>query len=257
MKKKTYLIIIMALVLVFSVGCKDEVGKLEELEKEESKDSSKDNIKEEKIEDKGEIYMGLEQLELPKEGEKIGVIKTNYGEIKVRLFGDIAPKTVENFITLSNDEYYNGIIFHRVMNEFMIQGGDPTASGRGGESIWGKSFEDEFHESYHNFRGSLSMANSGPNTNGSQFFIVQKTQVDDDFISQMESIGEEGGFPEDVVKAYKELGGTPWLDYKHSVFGHVFEGMDVVDAIASLQVDSQGKPAEPVIIETIEIIEYQ
>ena len=101
------------------------------------------------------------------------------------------------------------------------------------------------------------MANAGANTNGSQFFIVQKTQVEDNFIEQMESIGQEGGFPEDVVKAYKEFGGTPWLDYQHTVFGQVFEGMDVVDEIASVEVDSQGKPAEPVIIETIEIVEYQ
>ena len=101
------------------------------------------------------------------------------------------------------------------------------------------------------------MANSGANTNGSQFFIVQKTQVEADFIEQMESIGAEGGFPEGVVKAYSELGGTPWLDFKHTVYGQVFEGMDVVDEIASVEVDSQGKPADPVIIETIEIIEYE
>lgn len=220
-----------------------------------SKDGNLDNVPNENSQ--GGIEMKFDQLDLPKVGEEVALIKTNHGEIKVRLFPRVAPKAVENFVTHSKNGYYDGVSFHRILNEFMIQGGDPEGTGRGGKSIWGSAFEDEFDINYHNIRGALSMANAGANTNGSQFFIVQKTQVDDDFISQMESIGEEGGFPEDVVKAYKELGGTPWLDYKHSVFGHVFEGMDVVDAIASLQVDSQGKPAEPVIIETIEIIEYQ
>lgn len=214
------------------------------------KDVPNDNLQ-------GGIEMKFDQLDLPKVGEEVAVIKTNHGEIKIRLFPHIAPKAVENFVTHSKDGYYDGVTFHRILNEFMIQGGDPEGTGRGGKSIWGSAFEDEFHINYHNIRGALSMANAGANTNGSQFFIVQKTQVEDDFIGQMESIGEEGGFPADAVKAYKELGGTPWLDYKHTVFGQVFEGMDVVDAIASVQVDSQGKPAEPVIIETIEIVEYK
>ena len=160
-------------------------------------------------------------------------------------------------MTHARNGYYDGVTFHRVLNEFMIQGGDPDGTGRGGKSIWGSAFEDEFDLNYHNIRGALSMANAGADTNGSQFFIVQKTEVDAGFIEQMEDIGPEGGFPKDVVDAYKELGGTPWLDYKHTVFGHVFEGMDVVDEIASVEVDPQGKPAEPVIIETIEIIDYE
>ena len=205
----------------------------------------------------GGIEMKFDQLDLPKQGEEIAVMKTNHGDIKIRLFPEIAPKAVENLTTHAKAGYYDGITFHRILNEFMIQGGDPEGTGRGGKSIWGSAFEDEFNINYHNIRGALSMANAGANTNGSQFFIVQKTQVDDDFIQQIESIGEEGGFPEDVVKAYKELGGTPWLDYKHTVFGQVFEGMDVVDKIASVEVDSQGMPAEPVILETIEIIVYE
>lgn len=205
----------------------------------------------------GGIEMKFDQLDLPQQGDEIAIIKTNHGDIKIRLFPQVAPKAVENLKTHAKNGYYDGVTFHRILNEFMIQGGDPEGTGRGGQSIWGSAFEDEFNINYHNIRGSLSMANSGPNTNGSQFFIVQKTQVDADFIEQMEGIGEEGGFPQEVVNAYKELGGTPWLDYKHTVFGQVFEGMDVVDEIASVKVDSQGKPAEPVVIETIEIIEYQ
>lgn len=209
-------------------------------------------------EEQGGNIMILEQLEQPKEGEEVAVIKTNHGDIKLRLFPEVAPKAVENFTTHAKNGYYDGVTFHRVMNEFMIQGGDPEGTGRGGESIWGDSFEDEFDPSYHNFRGALSMANAGPNTNGSQFFIVQKTDAGSDLIGQMESAGEEAGFPKLVVDAYKELGGTAWLDFKHTVFGQVYEGMDVVDEIAAVKVDPQSsKPEEAVIIETIEIIEYK
>lgn len=201
--------------------------------------------------------MSLEQLQMPSQGEEVAVITTNHGEIKVRFFEKAAPKTVENFKTHAKNGYYDGVTFHRVMNEFMIQGGDPDGTGRGGESIWGDSFEDEFDPYYHNLRGALSMANAGPNTNGSQFFIVQKTDVDNNMIKDITKIGEEGGFTSEVIEAYKELGGTPWLDFKHSVFGQVYEGMDVVDKIANLEVDGRDMPEEPVVMEKIEILEFK
>lgn len=178
-------------------------------------------------EESGGDSMNSEQLKAPELGEEIAVIKTNHGDIKLRFFPEVAPKAVENFKTHAKDGYYDGVTFHRVMNDFMIQGGDPDGSGRGGESIWGKSFEDEFDPNYKNLRGTLSMANAGPNTNGSQFFIVQLE------------------------------GGTSWLNGKHTVFGQVFEGMDVVDKIASVKVDGASKPIEPVIMETVEVKEYK
>ncbi len=200
----------------------------------------------------------LEQLQAPKQGEEIAIIKTNHGDIKIRLFPEVAPKTVENFVTHAKNGYYDGVIFHRVIKDFMIQGGDPTGTGMGGESIWGSPFEDEFNPEYHNLRGALSMANSGPNTNGSQFFIVQAKQIDPSLMEQMTSIGEEGGFSKDVVNSYKKLGGTPWLDFSHTVFGQVFEGMDVVDKIAEQEVDPKdNKPVEEIKIDTIEIVEYK
>ena len=110
------------------------------------------------------------------DNEALVVMNTTLGPIKIKLFPDIAPKTVENFLTHAENGYYDGIIFHRVMDDFMIQGGDPTGTGTGGESIYGGSFEDEFSEEVFHLRGALSMANAGPNTNGSQFFIVQKTK---------------------------------------------------------------------------------
>ena len=193
------------------------------------------------------------QTQAPASGEEVAVIKTSKGDIFVRLFPEHAPKAVENFKTHAKNGYYDGLIFHRVINDFMIQGGDPTGSGMGGESIWGKSFEDEFTPELHNLRGALSMANAGPNTNGSQFFIVQAKQVSDDMLDQLETAPEEL-FPTECVREYEALGGTQWLDYKHTVFGQVYDGMDVVDDIAGVKVDFfQNKPVEDVVIETIEI----
>lgn len=186
-------------------------------------------------------------------GDTVAIMKTTLGNIKILLFPDAAPKAVENFTTHAKNGYYNGIIFHRVIPDFMIQGGDPTSTGRGGESIWGKSFEDEFSVDYHNIRGALSMANAGPGTNGSQFFIVQAKEVDDGLISQMEQLSDRG-FPTECVEDYKTLGGTPWLDYKHTVFGQVVEGMETVDAIAEVKTGVADKPVNDVVILGIDII---
>ncbi len=186
-------------------------------------------------------------------GDIVALMKTTLGDIKILLFPDAAPKAVENFTTHAENGYYNGIIFHRVIPDFMVQGGDPDGSGCGGESIWGRSFEDEFSVDYHNIRGALSMANAGPCTNGSQFFIVQAKEVDSGLISQMEQLSDRG-FPAECIEDYKALGGTPWLDFKHTVFGQVIEGMDVVDSIATVKTGFGDKPLEDVVINGIDII---
>ncbi|MBY6274002.1 MAG: peptidylprolyl isomerase [Bacillaceae bacterium] len=186
-----------------------------------------------------------------KENEILAVMETSAGTIQIKLFPEYAPKAVENFVTHAKNGYYEGIIFHRVINDFMIQGGDPTGTGRGGESIYGTSFEDEFTPFLFNFRGALSMANAGPNTNGSQFFIVQKQTLEAELKEQMEM----AGYPQEAIQYYEENGGTPWLDFRHTVFGHVIEGMDVVDRIASMPTDMMDKPLEDVVIEKITIKE--
>lgn len=196
--------------------------------------------------------MSSYQLREPQAGDLVAVMKTNMGEIKIKLFPAEAPKTVENFTTHAKNGYYNGLIFHRVIKDFMIQGGDPTGTGMGGESIWGRSFEDEFEPSLHNLRGALSMANAGPNTNGSQFFIVEASTVPQNMISQMKDMPD--AFPEAVVEDYVKLGGTPWLDFRHTVFGQVFSGMEVVEKIASVKVGPQDKPIDAVVIQEIEIL---
>ena len=193
------------------------------------------------------------QIRMPQAGDTVAVMKTTLGEIKILLFPDAAPKAVENFVTHAKNGYYTGIIFHRVIPDFMIQGGDPTGTGRGGESIWGKSFKDEFSVDYHNIRGALSMANAGPGTNGSQFFIVQAKEVDSGLLSQMEQLSDRG-FPTECVEDYKALGGTPWLDFKHTVFGQVVEGMDVVAKIEKVATGTADRPVEDVKIISATIV---
>ena len=197
--------------------------------------------------------MQVYQLKAIESGDIVAIMKTNMGDIEIKLFPEKAPKTVENFVTHAKNGYYNGLIFHRVIKDFMIQGGDPTGTGMGGESIWGKKFADEFDPDLHNLMGALSMANAGPNTNGSQFFIVQAHTVPENMVEQMREMPT--AFPEDIVVAYENIGGTPWIDFRHTVFGQVMMGMEVVDAIANVKVGPQDKPVEDVVIESIEIIE--
>ena len=148
----------------------------------------------------------------------MATLHTNHGTIELELFPDEAPKTVQNFEDLARKGFYDGVIFHRVIPDFMIQGGDPTGTGRGGP---GYQFEDEPND-HRIVRGALAMANAGPNTNGSQFFIVTAQSA-------------------------------PWLDGKHTVFGQVTEGMQAVDAIEALPTGSQDRPQEPPVIESIEL----
>ena len=171
---------------------------------------------------------------------------TNYGDIVIQLFPEQAPKTVENFVGLSEKGYYKDVIFHRVISDFMVQSGDPTGSGMGGESLWGDSFEDEFSPELFNLRGALSMANSGPATNGSQFFIVQNSNVPEQMVDQL----KDANYPEEAITEYQK-GGTPWLDFHHTVFGQVISGMDIVDRIANAKTAMQDKPVEPIVIENM------
>lgn len=245
----------------------------------------------------GTVYADKEygfQTEKPAEGETVAIMHTSMGDISIRFFPEAAPKAVENFLTHAKNGYYNGLTFHRIIDDFMIQGGDPEGTGTGGESIWGKSFEDEFDKKLMNLRGSLSMANSGVNTNGSQFFINQakpdgktaaelKKTYDYDTIIQSyctqygmtaaaveAALKQQGGIspdsrlvPDEVWEVYAQNGGNIHLDGAwresggHTVFGQVYDGMDVVDAIAGVETDSNGLPSEAVTIRTIEVTAYR
>lgn len=233
------------------------------------------------------------QLESPDQGEDIAIMHTSMGDITMRFFPEAAPKAVENFISLAQEGYYDGITFHRVINDFMIQGGDPTATGTGGESVSGEDFEDEFSDKLFNIRGSVAMANSGADTNGSQFFINQAGADNVDWessetnwkgvyeaICSYQQSGQLQAFLDaygqsytsflntdivldDVKKLYEEQGGNPYLDGAfnaldrgHTVFAQVISGMDVVDKIAAVETDSSNKPVTDVVIESIEITTY-
>ncbi len=244
------------------------------------------------------------QLETPQKGDTVVVMRTSLGDISIRLFPEAAPKAVKNFTTHAKNGYYNGLTFHRVIQDFMIQGGDPN--GTGGESIWDEPFEDEFDSKLLNLRGSLVMANSGVNTNGSQFFINQagatgstaaqlkdaaQTAYDnqhaqyqtaynqyamyygDQFKQQYPTlnsfIAANGGLspivsrvPEAVWELYANVGGNIHLDGAwrasggHTVFGQVYAGMEVVDAIAAVETDENDKPTTPVTIVSIDVTTY-
>ena len=190
------------------------------------------------------------QLDLDNVDGPVATIKTNHGDLVIQLFPDHAPLTVTNFVNLAKSGYYDGVIFHRIIKDFMIQGGDPTGTGMGGESSFGGSFQDEFSEELYNIRGALSMANAGPDTNGSQFFIVQNTDL-----PYAKKELERGGWPAPIAEVYAENGGTPHLDRRHTVFGQLVDedSYKVLDEIAAVEVGMQDKPVEDVVIETIEV----
>lgn len=174
-------------------------------------------------------------------------IKTNRGTIIVELFEDVAPLAVKNFIEHATDGYYDGVVFHRVIRDFMIQGGDPTGTGSGGESIYGEAFADEFSDQLFHLRGALSMANAGPDTNGSQFFIVSASSFPAPFIEQLKD------YPGEIQAAYQKMGGAPWLDGHHSVFGQVIDGMNVVETIEQTTTDFLDHPVDEVVMESVTI----
>lgn len=216
-----------------------------------------DTSKEETPNSKPTEDVTMVQFEEVKAGATIAKMDTTEGVITLVLYPDLAPKAVENFTTHAKDGYYDGVIFHRVINEFMIQGGDPQGTGRGGESIWGKVFDNEYSEQLYHFRGALAMANAGPDTNGSQFYIVQ-AHAQSGVNKQAFDTGEKQmnrTYPANVKEKYEEEGGTPSLDGGYTVFGQVIEGMDIIDAIATTQTDSSDRPKIDVVINKITIEE--
>jgi len=197
----------------------------------------------------------------PEIGEEIVVISVkDYGDIKIKLFEDECPKGVENFKRLiSEKNYYDDVIFHRVIEGFVIQAGDPTGTGSGGESIWGEGFEREFNDGLRHFAGAVAYAtNSVDFLNKSQFYIVCQNTGDEFNTSYFNMIEDSYGvsFPNNIRETYQEYGGTPFLDGSYEVFGQVFEGMDIVLEIAKAETDDSDKPYDDIIIESATIQEY-
>ena len=233
------------------------------------------------------------QFSMPKEGDTIAIFHTTAGDITVRFFPEAAPKTVENFLTHAQEGYYDGCEFFRVIDDFMIQGGDPTNIGNGGESIWGGTFEDELVPYLSPYYGALCMANRGAytKTNGSQFFIVTTKSNDTTRVEYCNAkAAKNEQIAQEKIDYYKTVGGAMWLDYQistlyetnyksspsaHTVFGQVISGMDVAETIAAGETYNQTEqdaammqdktqttvlvnhPKEPVVITSIEITTYK
>jgi peptidyl-prolyl cis-trans isomerase B (cyclophilin B) len=248
MRKKGLFILIFVTIVVMLAACGTSPKKKDEASTSTKTTAAKTEQKEgaKQVADTSYPQLSTDVAE----NEKLVEMETSMGTIKIKLFPEYAPKAVENFVKHSQDGYYDGLIFHRVINDFMIQGGDPNGNGTGGESIWKTPFEDEFSPNLFNLRGALSMANSGSNTNGSQFFIVQKTTLDPSMKEEM----DKAGYPKEIIDAYDKNGGTPWLDHRHTVFGQVIEGMDIVDKIADTKVDAKDKPEQDVVIKGIKVL---
>lgn len=274
LKKILVIILMITIVLVLS-GCDEQVDKgdddevLTYLNNKNKKNSSSDDSEGDEEESSGfmkdvknlsseeAVSKAENQMSEPNEGDQIAIFHIkNYGDIKVKFFEEVAPKAVENFVTHAKDGYYNGVIFHRVIEEFMIQGGDPEGTGYGGESIWGSGFDEELSVDALPYRGALCMASSGTGTSslGSQFYIVQANYNEEKEI-YLDNYGL-GNFKE----AYKKFGGdlADLVGYgQYTTFGQVIEGMDIVDKIAKVETNpSNDKPLEDVIIESIEITTY-
>lgn len=198
------------------------------------------------------------QLQAPKAGDTIAIIDTSMGTMKAIVYPQYAPKAVENFTTHAGEGYYDGLIFHRVMQSFMIQGGDPLGTGLGGESIWGEPFDIEVCAELHHIKGALAMARRGDTTvsQGSQFYIVHGGPINSSMVAEMKSYTAEEGWGEAVANAYAQVGGYPSLDFQYTVFGQVYEGLEVIDKIAAVETDEKDKPYDDVTIYSIKIETY-
>lgn len=212
-----------------------------------------------KLEDLGEPAAATGKMlnyTAPEKGEDIIVMSIkDYGDVKIKLFPEQAPKGVANFKTLAKKNYYNGLIFHRIIQNFMIQGGDPLGNGTGGACVWGDKFDGGVSDDLSHVAGAVAYANSGAtSTNGSQFYIVTGEKYTDDILSMYESSGYS--WKDEVKEAYKEYGGAPWLDGQYTIFGQVFDGLDIVFDIQNVETDASDKPSKDVIIDKITVEKY-
>lgn len=258
MKKVISFIVMMFVLLFVLTACGNDevanntVNQTSNKTSNTSKNTTENRSKEESKVNVNYLEAAQKQMAQPTEDETTAVLHIkDYGDIKVKFFKEVAPKAVENFVTHAKQGYYNGLTFHRVIKEFMIQGGDPEGTGMGGESIWGEGFGTELDYGLVPYRGALCMAMSSlPNSIGSQFFIEQ-ANYDESMANSMKN----GGYPEDLLEQYKTYGGSMHLYMQYTVFGQVYEGMEVVDKIAEVETDANDKPLENVVIESIEVKE--
>lgn len=256
MKKIVSFLTVMLVLLFVLTGCGDEkvVDNTSNKTAPKTSNTVQNSSKEDSKVSVDYADAATKQMAMPETGETVAIFHIkNYGDVKVKFFEEEAPKAVENFITHAKEGYYNGVIFHRVINEFMIQGGDPEGTGMGGESIWGTDFEEELSSELVPYRGSLCMASRGLQNSpslGSQFFITQRN-----YSEQMVAYLQSYGYSAELIEQYKKYGGDILSLYQqYTVFGQVYEGMEIVDRIAAAQTDANDRPEEDVVIESIDVI---
>ncbi len=264
---KIFLIILLLIIMLFSLtACGEEENSTTTESNSQSNSNSKgENVMTEAEKFKNELknlsveevkQNGAAQFAEPEEGDTIAILHIEgYGDVKIKFFENIAPKACENFITHAKEGYYNGLTFHRVIEEFMIQGGDPLGNGTGGESIWGEDFGEELSPTVLPYKGALCMASRGTGTKsiGSQFFIVQAN-----YNEEMEQYLSYYGYS-NLLESYKQYSGDLFdlaISYQYTTFGQVIEGLDVVDKIAATETDTNDKPVSDVKISSIEITTY-
>lgn len=256
---RRYLAILLAAILLMNIlaGCGSDTSEtttaeetVTTTEKQETTTEAEMTTEYEKV----EIHTPKEfsQTGEPEEGETVAIIHIkDMGDICVKFFYEDSPLAVENFVTLAANGYYDGIIFHRVIADFMIQGGDPSGTGMGGESMWGTEFKNEYSDRLAQINGSLAMARTQAlDTNGSQFFINDGPELAEEYL-------EYYGVDESLWDTFLEHGGNPHLQDQYTVFGQVYDGMDIVETISQTETDSSDKPVNDVVIESIEIKQYE
>ena len=250
MKKRICILCMTMMMIPFLFACNDQETKKEQ-EATTTEAVGQQETTTEKKDDTAVITDDFQTL-LPEEGETIAIFHIkDYGEIRVKFFPEDSPLAVENFLTLAEDGYYDGLIFHRVIADFMIQTGDPTGTGLGGESKWGEDFKNEYSDRLRHINGSLGMARTAElDTNGSQFFINCGVVWPEEAFTYYQ-------LDEKHWDAYTTYGGNPHLQDDYTVFGQVYEGMDIVAAICGVDTDENDKPLNDVVIESIEVTEYK
>ena len=199
-------------------------------------------------------YTGIVNYTPPEEGEDILVLTLkDYGDIKIKLFPDEAPKGVQNILGLTESKYFDGLIFHRIINEFMIQTGSPQGNGRGGESIWGGRFNGGVSPNLTHIAGAVAYGNAGTlDSSGSQFYIVTGEKLSDDILAQYVNAGMQ----KEAAELYKNNTGVPNLDGRYTIFGQVFDGLDKVFEIQKVETDANDKPLKDVVIESMRVEKY-
>ena len=195
----------------------------------------------------------LPQMNLPQDGDTVVLIETSEGSISAVLYEDLAPKACQNFIALADSGYYDGLLIHKALADFVIQTGDPTLTGTGGEAANGAGVQPEYVERLHHFTGALGMACDENGVAQSQFYIVAGGAVSEEYVAAM----QQAGYSADVIEAYGALGGQPSLDYRYTVFGHVYEGLDIVKAISAVKTDDYNRPKKDIEIYSVTVSIYQ